>query len=188
MADPRRTSALAGLLPGDRPDDAHPGITLRAVEGDIKLTLRGSPEVAQAVATMLGLPVADTMLAGTGDGSRRMLRLGPDEWLLALPSMPDLSSAVEGRHHALVDISERLPAVELSGPASRDVLAGGCPLDLHGEKVAPGFASRTIMGKADIVLECREDGSFVLHTNRSFLEYLWLLLVELGREFGVKAA
>ena len=51
--------------------------------------------------------------------------------------------------------------------------------------MVPGFASRTLMGKAPIVLECRADDRMIFHVNRSFLDYLWLLLLELARDAGV---
>ncbi|MEZ5825392.1 MAG: sarcosine oxidase subunit gamma family protein [Geminicoccaceae bacterium] len=188
MASPRRTSALAGLLEGDRPKDEMAGITLRADEESIKFSLRGSMSVAEKMAARIDIEPAVTMLTFTGDENRRMARLGPDEWLVTSSAPVDPDNALDGEHHAAVDISERLLAIRLSGPAAREVLAGGCPMDMHEGKVHPGFASRTVMGKADIVLECLDADSFILHTNRSFLEYLWLLLVELGREHGVRAA
>ena len=186
MADPRRTSALSGLTAEDHPRAENAGIRVRAIEELSKITLRGSEAVARKVAEVSGSGFAEAINSASRAGDVRMSRLGPDEWLLIGLSPADLEGALKGMHHALVDISERLLAIELEGPAAREVLAGACPMDLF--TVEPGFASRTVMGKAEIVLECLGHDHFLLHTNRSFLEYLWLLVLEIGREHGVRAA
>ncbi|MEZ5847316.1 MAG: sarcosine oxidase subunit gamma family protein [Geminicoccaceae bacterium] len=186
MASPKRTSALAGLLAEDRPQDIDPAITLHAIEDLYKYTLRGGASTAATVAADLAIDPPSAILRLAGDDRQRMAQLGPDEWLIVSREPYDPGNALDGTRHALVDISERLLAIGLQGSAARTVLAGGCPLDLHEDRIEPGFASRTVMGKADIVLECLAGDSFILHTNRSFMEYLWLLLVELGREHGVK--
>ncbi|MCB2055708.1 MAG: hypothetical protein KDE35_15885 [Geminicoccaceae bacterium] len=182
MAEPVRASALEGLAAEDRPRAEDAGLRMRALEGAAKSTLRGGEAIGRAAAQAAGLPFAGAMTQATFADGRAMLRLGPDEWLLTGIDAGKVAAALEG-HHALVEIGERLPAIDIEGPAVRDVLAGACPLD--SARVVPGFASRTLMGKAPIVLECRADDRMIFHVNRSFLDYLWLLLLELARDAGV---
>ena len=188
MVKPKRTSALAGLLAEDKPNTNNPGVRLRSVEDGFKFTLRGSEDVAKKAASALDLTFASDMLSFQGDETKRMTRLGPNEWLIVQNQPPELGDALAGTHHALVDVSERTLSIWLDGQNAKEALAGGCPLDLDEERVTAGFATRTLLGKAEIILECFGDQRFALHTNRSFLEYAWLMLLETGREYGVSAS
>jgi sarcosine oxidase, subunit gamma len=86
-------------------------------------------------------------------GERLTARLGPDEWLLVAPAgdSPDFS-VLEGRHHSLVDVSHRYAAFVVEGDSAPLILAAGCPLDLHPDVFTVGMATRTLLGKAEIVL------------------------------------
>lgn len=123
-------------------------------------------------------------------GERMALRLGPDEWLLIAPrSMRetiarDVDDALRGISHSLVDVSDRNVRFEISGPHARDVLAGGCALDFEDNAFPAGTATRTLFGKADVVLT-RPSGEqhYELESLRSFAPYVGALLDELAREF-----
>lgn len=114
-------------------------------------------------------------------------RLGPDEWLVLGPEGRALeahwSDALAGQAHSLVDISHRQVAIEVAGLRARDVLNGGCPLDLSDEAFPPGAATRTLLGKAEIVL-IRADAalSYRVECWRSFAPYVYGLLSEVARE------
>ena len=67
-----------------------------------------------------------------------VLWLGPDEWLVrsngpvqAGVLEAQLAEAVQGSYAAAVDVGSGYTVVEISGERVRDVLARGCPLDLH---------------------------------------------------------
>jgi sarcosine oxidase subunit gamma len=156
-----------------------------------KLVLRGDPAVASAAGTALGWPLPERINEASAGDDGRAVKLGPDEYLLTVdPSrmaalVDKLAAALAGRHHALVDISARLVAIELDGPAARDTLAAACPLDLHPSVFGPDQGSRTVFGKAEVVLDCLGEARLRLLTNRSFAVYVRRLLAEAGREFGL---
>jgi sarcosine oxidase subunit gamma len=107
-------------------------------------------------------------------GQRLAARLGPDEWLLVAPAgdAPDFS-ALEGRHHSLVDVSHRYAAFAVEGDSAPLILAGGCPLDLHPDFFTPGSATRTLLGKAEIILwRLGETPSYRVECARSFAGYV----------------
>ena len=56
-----------------------------------------------------------------------------------------------------------------------------CPLDLH--DLAMNFCTRTIFGKAEILLWYRGEQEFHIETARSFAPYVWALLEAARREF-----
>ncbi len=108
------------------------------------------------------------------NGERLAARLGPDEWLLVAPAgdSPDFS-ALGGRHHSLVDVSHRYEAFAVRGEDAPLVLAAGCPLDLHPDVFVPGWATRTVLSKAEIVLwRLPEALSYRLECARSFAPYV----------------
>ncbi len=108
------------------------------------------------------------------NGGRLAARLGPDEWLLVAPAgdAPDFS-ALEGRHHSLVDVSHRYAAFAVEGDSAPLILAAGCPLDLHPDVFTAGSATRTLLGKAEIILwRLGEAPSYRVECARSFAGYV----------------
>lgn len=112
-------------------------------------------------------------------------RLGPDEWLLCAPecAAPNFDR-LEGRHHSLVDVSHAYAAFAIEGDAAPLVLAAGCPLDLDSTVFIAGSATRTLLGKAEIVL-WRLDAAplFRVECARTFAPYVRAFLQEAAREF-----
>jgi sarcosine oxidase subunit gamma len=154
-----------------------------------KLMLRADQATAEAAGRALGLALPGSINAATAGEALRALRLGPDEYWLVLPrgrvaaALAALEDALADQHRALVDISARLVVVEITGPHVRDTLAAACPLDLHPAVFGPNQATRTVFGKAEIVLNCLAPDQFRLLVNRSFAPYVQALLAEAGREF-----
>ena len=116
---------------------------------------------------------------------RLCARLGPDEWLLCAPedTAPAFDS-LAGRHHSLVDVSHRYAGFAIEGDAAQWVLAAGCPLDLDSTIFTAGSATRSLLGKAEIVL-WRLDATpaFRVECARSFAPYVQAFLQEAAREF-----
>ena len=116
---------------------------------------------------------------------RLCARLGPDEWLLCAPEgAAPTCDALEGRHHSLVDVSHGYAAFAIEGDAAHLVLAAGCPLDLDPTVFTAGSATRTLLGKAEIVL-WRIDAApaFRVECARTFAPYVQAFLQEAAREF-----
>lgn len=166
------------------------GVELRPRPHLGKLLLRASDEVAKLAAGTVDRPWPQAINRAAGEADDRTIRLGPDEHLLLLPRpavaglLDRLQPALADRHHALVDVSARFAVLELSGPAVRQTLAAACPLDLHDSIFAVDAATRTVLGKAEIVLDRLAADRYRLAVNRSFAPYVETLLHEAGREFG----
>jgi sarcosine oxidase subunit gamma len=115
-------------------------------------------------------------------------RLGPDEWLLLGDSdgsslARELHVALAGDNFSLVDIGHRNVAIAVAGGHAREVINGDCPLDLDDEAFPPGSATRTLLGKAEIILlRPGAEASYRLECWRSFAPYVLALLKEVGRE------
>jgi sarcosine oxidase, subunit gamma len=123
-------------------------------------------------------------------GSRSSTRLGPDEWLLRAPlgEAELLAAAIAATlgdiPHARIDIGHRHTALHLEGPKAADMLNAGCPLDLAAKTFPTGAATRTLLGKAEIILWRWSDApAYEIECGRSFAPYVWEFLVEAGREY-----
>ena len=123
-----------------------------------RFSLRGKTPVMSAAGAALGLNISDLACRSATNGSRAALWLGPDEQLV-LTTVADgplvaeqLQSALKGQPHSLVDISHRQFAFEVTGSEAHTALNGGCPLDLDLAAFPVGMCTRTLLGKADIVL------------------------------------
>lgn len=158
------------------------------------LTLRGNaanPAFVQAVSntTGLALPVqANSASLGSGAQSgTQLLWLGPDEWLLKLPlgqgvaMEATLRSALQGQHYAVVQVGSGNTTLTLQGPGAADLLARGCPLDLHPRVFGTGALAQSHIAKANVVLLCLQAGqSYEITVRRSFASYLFNWLCEAG--------
>lgn len=171
-------AAFAGRLP-----TATDGVEVTAVPFLAQVGLRVEPGSAAAdrVEAALGVELpANNRVNAVGD--RRVLWLGPDEWLVVGPDGSEgeisalLEQALEGAG-AVVDLSGNRTGIEIRGPRGRDLLATCCSLDLHPRVFGPGQCAQTLLQKAPILIEQTADDVTLLHVRPSFAAYVaaWLL-------------
>jgi sarcosine oxidase subunit gamma len=71
----------------------------------------------------------------------------------------------------------------VSGPRADWAINACCALDLHEAMFPIGMCTRTVFGKAEIVLWRTADVTFRVEVARSYAPYVWALLEEARREF-----
>ena len=109
--------------------------------------------------------------------------LGPDEWLIIDETgdpLADLANA--DVLHSAVDISHRNTAIVVSGKGARSTLESGCPQNLSDKVFPVGSASRTIMGKVEVVIIRTGENDFRVECWRSFSDYAFSMLSEAARD------
>jgi len=128
------------------------------------------------VAGRLGFPLEPNTV--TGDMSRGVLWLGPDEWLVmagpgtAQALVAELEAELAGTHHSVVDVSANRTAIELTGPGRLELLASGCGLDLDPRAGwVPGRCAQTLFGRAQVLLQ-ELDGATRVFVRPSFAGYV----------------
>lgn len=153
------------------------------------LCLRGERGVAEAGARFgVALPLEACRFAEAGN--RRALWLGPDEWLLVAPYADartvevELEESLSGIAHSLVEVSHRSLAYRLAGAKAEETLAAGCPLDLDPRAFPVGTATRTVLGKTEIILQRTAETEFQIDVWRSFANYALGYLIEAARPYG----
>lgn len=165
-------------------------VAIRPLLPEARFSLRLDPAEGTALGTICDFKLDIPINSRSARGARSVARLGPSEWFLLGPGgeaeaiAEHLRTALEGRAHALVDIGHRNVAIEVCGPRAPDVLNSGCPLDLANRAFPTGSATRTMMGKAEILLMRLDDApTYRVECWRSFSRYVHDFLVEAAREF-----
>lgn len=143
-----------------------------------RLSLRAKPDAVDALSTALGLSLPTRPKASVTSGTRHALWLGPDEWLVIDETEADLPSlaASAGVLHSATDISHRNTAILVEGSGAAAAINAGCPQDLSLKTFPVGACSRTVFGKAEIVLYRTGDTAFRVECWRSFAPYVSGLL------------
>lgn len=150
--------------------------------------LRGDaaqPEFAAAVARHTGLPLPLRANSASLSPQRQLLWLGPDEWMFKTGDGDGDGAAVAdalrqdllGVHSAVVEVGDGFTTLSVQGPGTADLLARGCPLDLHPRAFPDGALAQSHIAKASVTLLCLHAGTdFEVTVRRSFACYLleWL--------------
>ncbi len=143
----------------------------------------------------LGLPF-DPMTSSTGEAVS-FLWLGPDEWMIVTePEEADAcfgraERALAGLHHQLVAVGDYYTLIEVSGPSARETLMKLTTLDLHPRAFKPGMVAGSMFGRTQATLwqvadDAEEGGPlFRLIVRWSMADYLWCLIANAAREFGL---
>jgi sarcosine oxidase, subunit gamma len=183
----RRSHSLAGL---SHKAGSIPAAALAVLPDAVKLSFRGRPSSLDAAGAAFGIPLPQTACRFSVKGSRAVYWLASDEWLLqatgeqAPALFASMETALSGHSCSLVDVSHRSDAFALSGRTSGYVLNHGCPLDLSIGAFPVGMCTRTILGKAAILLSRPDTDTFHIDVWRSFAPYVWQLLDEARSELA----
>ena len=151
-----------------------------------RLSLRAKPDAVAALSTALGLSLPTRPKASVTSGTRYALWLGPDEWIVIDETETDLLSlaASAGVLHSATDISHRNTAILVEGSGAAAAINAGCPQDLSLKTFPVGACSRTVFGKAEVVLYRTSDNAFRVECWRSFAPYVSGLLAAGAQDAG----
>ncbi|MGH6763524.1 MAG: sarcosine oxidase subunit gamma [Phyllobacterium sp.] len=174
------SAAVQRLLPLGGLQAASGKVSLTPAEPATRLSLRARPDAVSALSKALGVTLPRKPKTTATEGVRAALWLGPDEWLVIDMAGGDLIADLARVKvlHSAVDVSHRNTAIVVSGPAAAEVINTGCPQDLSLDAFPVHAASRTVLGKIEIVLWRTSADSFRVECWRSFSDYAFAFLVE----------
>lgn len=160
------------------------GVKLATLPPAHRISLRAPAASAAALSKALGLTLPEKPKTSASKGKRTALWLGPDEWLVIDDSTNDPLDACGGVEalHSAVGISHRNVAISVTGPGAENTVSAGCPQDLWLQAFPVGACSRTILGKAEIVLLRTGDETFRVECWRSFSDYVFAFLTDAARD------
>ena len=161
-------------------------LAIRELPFVTQVNLRADPKDADLMdrlAAGLGfsLPVIPNMVGSHGE--RRALWLAPDEWLIVGPDDQldvfdrALRDGLAQAFGSIVDVSANRTVLEVGGPKVRELLAHGASIDLDARSYGPDRCAQTLLAKAQVIIEQREESAFDIYVRHSFAGYVadWLL-------------
>jgi sarcosine oxidase subunit gamma len=170
------------------------GVRLSEV-GDLgKLDLRGDPNdkaFMSSVGRTLDLILPMEPCQSAAQGEIAALWIGPDQWLITCPKAriaaiaEELDEAIRDLHGSVTDMSAGRIVFRLEGPSAQDVIAKGCPIDLHPRVAAPGYVAGSALAKIGVLIHLRDADVIDIYLSRSYCDYLWAWLEEAGLDCGL---
>ena len=161
-------------------------LSIRELPFVSQVNLRADPKDAdlmQRLATAIGfaLPVVPNTVGSRED--HRALWLGPDEWLVVGPDGQqgaierELRNGLNSAFGSIVDVSANRTVIEIRGGKARDLLAHCVPIDLDARVFSAGRCAQTLLVKAHVIIECRDESGLILYVRASLATYAadWLL-------------
>ncbi len=151
-----------------------------------RVVLRGYDLAAQGLGGVLGVQPPIEINRAITAGTRTVMKLGPDEWLILAEAEAEIQlDRLPAANLAAVDVSHRQAALSLAGTAVEAVVSAGCPLPLDIASFPVNRATRTLFAKTEIVLWRTAANAFHLEVARSFVPYL---IAHLNRAIEAEAA
>lgn len=173
-----RTSVLEGAHAGSA------NVSIKVAAPAYRLSLRAKADAVTELSQALDISLPQTPKTSTTSALRAALWLGPDEWLVIDQGESNLMEACASvtQAHSATDVSHRNVAMTVSGEGAEATLNAGCPQDLSLEAFPVGACSRTLFGKAEVVLLRVTEDTFRVECWRSFADYVFGLLEEGARD------
>lgn len=166
-----------------------PGAVEMAILPDAaKLIFRGRDAAIDAVGEAFGVTLRREACRFASRDGRTAYWLGPDEWMLQASgenpvAICDMLTAAMASHScSIVDVSHRSDAFSVTGRNAAYVLNHGCALNLSPAGFPVGMCTRTVIGKAAVILSRAADHTFHVDVWRSFAPYVWHYLDEARSE------
>ncbi len=163
-----------------------------------KLILRGKPDtIRTGVKKALGVELPEKSPETASGASATLLWLSPDEWMVLTGKGEEtgvqhaLEQALAGMHHQVADVTDYYTVLALSGTGARDILMKLTMLDLHERAFNAGEVRGTMLMHTQAVLyqsgadDAAGGPTFDIVVRWSMADYLWCLVAECGREFGL---
>ncbi len=156
-------------------------VTLSTIPPLTRIVVRAELSSIKALGDLIGVGLPVEVCRSSRSDDRAALWLGPDEWLV----LADQGAELPVAHPAgsIVDVSHAMTGIAVAGSRAAWAINAFCALDLHPVAFPVRMCTRTVFGKAEIVLWRTATETFRIEVARSFAPYVWACLEEARREF-----
>lgn len=193
------TAAPASARPGRYGVAGPTRLSLQQATTGTVWNLQGAADNAAfaALATRLwgiaALPGPHRIATGA---THRLMWIGPRSWLVfslhphvpadnaTRPGFAQSREQLNAAGGALFDVSASRVGWTLRGPGAPDLLASGCPLDLHPHAFAPDSCAQSLFGHVAALYHRHADGDITLYVARSFADDVWAALCASAAQYG----
>jgi len=155
-----------------------------------------NPAFVAQVMKLWGVGALPTSQRVITSAAHRLLWIGPRSWLMlglnphmhadtaVEPSFSDCRDLLNAAGGALFDVSASRVGWTVRGPRAIDLLASGCPLDLHHSAFAPDSCAQSHFGHVAALYHRQADGDFTVYVARSFAEDVWAAICSSAAQYG----
>lgn len=146
----------------------------------------GSQTIAQVVKKETGCALSDKANTATTNGACSVLSLAPGRWL-AVSAVHDegtLAGALRNSGTVVNDIGGGRTVIRISGRRVRDLLAKGCPVDIHPCVFGPDACAATDLLHIPVIIHNLDYYSYDVYVSLSYALSLWEWLTDGAGEFG----
>ncbi|MGI9351418.1 MAG: sarcosine oxidase subunit gamma [Rhizobiaceae bacterium] len=174
----QRKQPLAGRIYGNN------GVSLVPVDACERISLRAENKALAGLGKAMGLSLPRKPGTTANKGEVSVLWIGPDEWFITAPYGKQLEKKlndVKSGLYSVVSIDHRNTAFTVSGINAAHAINSGCPRDLSLDAFPVGHCSRTMLGKAEVILWRTKEEEFRIECWRSFSDYVWKFLADAAR-------
>lgn len=174
----QRIEPLEGRVYGNN------GVTLTPIEAGERISLRSEDKAVAGLGKAAGVTLPRKPGTSASKGDVSALWIGPDEWFLFAPYGKGLEAKlnkVKTGLYSVVSVDHRNTALTISGPNAVNALNSGCLRDLSLSAFSVGACSRTMIGKAEVILLRTAEDEFRVECWRSFSDYVWKFLMDSAR-------
>jgi methylglutamate dehydrogenase subunit D len=170
-----------GVNLSERRDGALLDLSTGAPTGSIEETRR-------AIATHFGVDLPAERGQTAASDNCRALWIGPGHWLIKTAPKPGLEQAWADAapNGAVNDVTHGRIVLRIKGPRAREILAKGCPLDLHPTAFPTNACAQSLMGKINVTLDCLDADDFEIITGRAYAKSLWAWITDAAAEYGYR--
>ena len=162
-------------------------VSLQMLAPASRFVFQAGPGARTLASRAFGVVLPDDACRANATETHAALWLGPDEHLLLGPAgearaiASALAIALAGVPHSLVEVSQRQVAISIAGPCASALVNSGCPLDFDLAAFPVMSCTRTVLGKAEVVLWRRSAEEYHLEVGRSFSRYVTTWFQEAAR-------
>lgn len=160
------------------------GVALSPLENRERISLRAETKSVAALGKAIGLTLPKKPGATITKNGVTAMWIGPDEWFIMGvegAGLEEKLNTVKTGLYSVVSINHRNTGMMISGHNAVNAINGGCPRDLSLEAFPVNTCSRTIIGKAEVILFRTGAEEFHVECWRSFSDYVWKFLAEAAR-------
>ena len=192
-------AAIGSVQPGRYGVAGPAQLSLQRVSTGTVWNLQGAtdnPAFVSQAKTLWGVAALPAAHRIVRSATHRLLWIGPKSWLVfsldpmapadpaTRPDFSDSRRQLNSTGGALFDVSASRVGWTVRGPRALDLLASGCPLDLHGNAFALDSCAQSLFGHVAALFERTADGDISLYVARSFADGVWSALCTSAAQYG----
>ena len=161
------------------------GLTVKEIYPLMKLNIRGkSRDFLTTIGKNINMILPLEANTSSSSNNYTALWLSPDEWMIVSNNTINkenndyeiekllFNKISKTNLGSVVDVTDQLVTINLSGEKIFDLLSTGCPFDFNDFKSKKGASAQTLLTQIDVIIHHNEINSVNLFVRRSFSEHL----------------